>query len=492
MAKLHKCMNKRYLNEEPIAMPPEVDAEYKERSFYVPMDAHPAVFNSGKFKIGEIGSYHIHQMGNETYPDYHITHPNESGSHKLVGTVQISRTDRKKNSGFHKATGYSTHLSVSHIRVHKDHRGKKSKVEDLVPKVYQAIANHNQSPVLAGSDQSTGARSVWARLAKIGKVHLFYDTNSHMITPSGERIPTPAWANIYSKMTQHKTNPDHKPELSLTQHQKYADRIAKRIGPDFRSSTSSPPTVGEPYEPKKHSRQAYSPTMGSHTSFILFPETPQLKEAMNFKDLVKGTAIGLGLAGSVIGGHKLMSTPQPSRTAITSPAPNVGSGKVVAKKKEEKSTPTAHGIASAMITSKEGFESKAYNKDGHWTIGYGNTRYSNGKAVQPGDTVTREDAQKHFTHHLENVVSPKLAKLPHWGKMSPHQQAAMMSFSYNVGENFYGKKGFESISGALSHPDNWHQVPAALTKYNKSQGKVLPGLVTRRKAEGELWSTKQN
>ena len=145
-----------------------------------------------------------------------------------------------------------------------------------------------------------------------------------------------------------------------------------------------------------------------------------------------------------------------------------------------------------MITGKEGFESKAYNKDGHWTIGYGNTRYSNGKAVQPGDTITREDAQKHFTHHLENVVSPKLAKLPHWGKMSPHQQAAMMSFSYNVGENFYGKKGFESISGALSHPDNWNKVPAALSKYNKSQGKVLPGLVTRRKAEGELWSTKQN
>jgi lysozyme len=477
-------MNKRYLNEEPIAMSPEVDASYNERSFYVPMDAHPAVFNSGKFKIGEVGPYHIHKMGNETH--YHITHPNESGSHKLVGTVQISRTDRKENSGFHKATGHSTHLSVSHVRVHQDHRGKKSKVEDLVPKVYQAIANHNQSPLLAGSDQSTGAKSVWARLAKIGKVHLFYDTNSHMITPSGERIPTIAYNNLHDKM---ELTSIKKPNLSPTQQQKYAAKIEKRIG---KSATSSPPTVGEPYEPNKHSRQAYSETMGNRTSFILFPETPQLKETMDFKNLVKGTAIGLGLAGSVIGGHKLMSNPQPSRTAITSPAPSVGSGKVVAKKKEEKSTPTAHGIASALITGKEGFETKAYNKDGHWTIGYGNTRYSTGKAVQPGDTVTREDAQKHFTHHLENVVSPKLAKLPHWGKMSPHQQAAMMSFSYNVGENFYGKKGFESISGALSHPDNWHQVPAALTKYNKSQGKVLPGLITRRKAEGELWSTKKD
>jgi GH24 family phage-related lysozyme (muramidase) len=66
-----------------------------------------------------------------------------------------------------------------------------------------------------------------------------------------------------------------------------------------------------------------------------------------------------------------------------------------------------------------------------------------------------------------------------------------MSFSYNVGENFYGKKGFESITKSLSNPDNWKDVPGALTKYNKSQGKVLPGLTTRRKAEGELWSTKQ-
>jgi GH24 family phage-related lysozyme (muramidase) len=329
-------------------------------------------------------------------------------------------------------------------------------------------------------------------LAKTGKVHLFHDSGSYKITPSGERISTPDWSKLYNKMTQYKTNPDRRPELSRTQQQSYADRIAKRIGSDYQSSASSPPVVGEPYEPKKHSRRAYGNKMGVHTSFILMPEAPQLKEAVNFKDLVKGTAIGLGLAGSVIGGHKLMSNPQPSRTAITSPAPNVGSGKVVAKKKEEKSTPTAHGIASELIAGKEGFESKAYNKDGHWTIGYGNTRYSNGKAVQPGDTITRENAQKHFTHHLENVVSPKLAKLPHWGKMSPHQQAAMMSFSYNVGENFYGTKGFETISSALSHPDNWKQVPAALTKYNKSEGKVLPGLITRRKAEGELWSTKKD
>lgn len=224
----------------------------------------------------------------------------------------------------------------------------------------------------------------------------------------------------------------------------------------------------------------------------------KLEEAL-FKKKVSPIKTALaGVAAGAIGiGAGMMSANQPSvqapvKTAVTQAMQKVGSGKVAAQKKEEAPKVTAHGLAAQMIAAREGFESKAYNKDGHWTIGYGNTRYSDGRLVQAGDTISKEDAMKHFTHHLENVVTPKLAKLPHWDKMSPHQQASLMSFSYNVGEGFYGKKGFESITKALSHPDNWKDVPGALSKYNKSQGKVLPGLTSRRKAEGELWSTKQD
>jgi len=224
----------------------------------------------------------------------------------------------------------------------------------------------------------------------------------------------------------------------------------------------------------------------------------KLEEAL-FKKKVSPIKTALaGVAAGAIGiGAGMMSAKQPSvqapvKTAVTQAMQKVGSGKVVAQKKEEAPKVTAHGLAAQMIASREGFESKAYNKDGHWTIGYGNTRYADGRLVQAGDTISKEDAMKHFSHHLENVVTPKLSKLPHWDKMSPHQQAALMSFSYNVGEGFYGKKGFESITKSLSHQDNWKDVPGALSKYNKSQGKVLPGLTTRRKAEGELWSTKQD
>jgi len=243
------------------------------------------------------------------------------------------------------------------------------------------------------------------------------------------------------------------------------------------------------------------PDLSEDANYCYECELENLLEFRLFKKkdnpLVKGTLGGLALAGAVIGGHKLATQPTTQaaptaiRTSVTQAMQKVGSGKVAAQKKEETPKVTAHGLAAQMIASREGFESKAYNKDGHWTIGYGNTRYADGREVKAGDIISKEDAMKHFTHHLENVVTPKLSKLPHWNKMSPHQQAALMSFSYNVGEGFYGKKGFESITKSLSHPDNWKDVPGALAKYNKSQGKVLPGLTTRRKAEGELWSTKQ-
>jgi lysozyme len=241
------------------------------------------------------------------------------------------------------------------------------------------------------------------------------------------------------------------------------------------------------------------PDLSENFNYCYECELQQRLEEALFKKKVSPikTALAGAAAGAIAFGAGALAGKQhpiqtPVKTAVTQAIQKVGSGKVAAQVKQEAPKVTSHGLAAEMIAKHEGFQNKAYNKDGHWTIGFGNTHYANGEEVKAGDTITREDAMKHFTHHLENVVAPKLSKLPHWDKMTPHQQAALMSFSYNVGENFYGKKGFESITKSLSDPDNWNNVPGALAKYNKSQGKVLPGLTTRRKAEGELWSTKQD
>jgi lysozyme len=71
--------------------------------------------------------------------------------------------------------------------------------------------------------------------------------------------------------------------------------------------------------------------------------------------------------------------------------------------------------------------------------------------------------------------------------MNPNQQAALISFAYNVGPSFYGRKGFETLTEAVSSVDNFKNVPAALRLYNKSGGKKLKGLVRRRNAEANLW-----
>ena len=159
---------------------------------------------------------------------------------------------------------------------------------------------------------------------------------------------------------------------------------------------------------------------------------------------------------------------------------------------------TAKEIATDFITlpDVEGFREKAYQDTGGiWTIGPGITKYSTGTPVKGGDVVSLEQGMQELQHHIDNKVIPNLSKkIPTWNKMSENQKAALISFSYNAGENFYGSKGFETITQSLSDPANWNKVPDALNLYNKGknaktgQKEVLPGLVKRRSNEGRIWS----
>jgi lysozyme len=88
--------------------------------------------------------------------------------------------------------------------------------------------------------------------------------------------------------------------------------------------------------------------------------------------------------------------------------------------------------------------------------------------------------------------------VPHWGKMNDHQKAAVISFSYNVGENFMKNKNFKTIQDALNNPEKWNTVPSAMAMYTKATNpktgkkETLRGLVTRREMEGGLWSKPVN
>jgi lysozyme len=147
-----------------------------------------------------------------------------------------------------------------------------------------------------------------------------------------------------------------------------------------------------------------------------------------------------------------------------------------------------------LVSGAEGMRTKAYwDPTGKvWTIGKGSTTHPSGAPIKQGDVIKPEQADEYMQHYVSKNLIPKLEKIPTWKKLNPNQQGALVSFGYNVGPNFYGSKGFETISRSLSNEQELSKVPDALKLYNKSGGKTLPGLVKRREDEGKLWSSPVN
>ena len=147
-------------------------------------------------------------------------------------------------------------------------------------------------------------------------------------------------------------------------------------------------------------------------------------------------------------------------------------------------------IATPFIASFEGFSPTVYKcPAGVYTIGYGTTHYPDGTLVYPGDpSISEKTGQSYLSHEVEVITVPALAStIPTWADMNPNQQAAIISFGYNLGAYFYGSNGFATITEALRTKENWHNVPSALLLYVNPGSSFEAGLRRRRQAEGDLW-----
>jgi GH24 family phage-related lysozyme (muramidase) len=141
-----------------------------------------------------------------------------------------------------------------------------------------------------------------------------------------------------------------------------------------------------------------------------------------------------------------------------------------------------------LIREFEGCHLTAYKcPAGVWTVGWGNVRHANGTPVKEGDKLTQAQADQLLVRTVEQEVVPALAKIPHWGSMNANQQGALISFAFNLGWNFYGAKGFETITARLRDKD-WARVPEALLLYRNPGSSFEAGLRRRREAEGRLWA----
>ena len=148
------------------------------------------------------------------------------------------------------------------------------------------------------------------------------------------------------------------------------------------------------------------------------------------------------------------------------------------------------GPALKLIKEFEGCHLTAYpdplSGGAPWTIGYGTTRYTDGRPVQKGDHTNAVEADMLLRLEVDKIADKLRATVPFWVAMSDQQKCALISFAYNLGAGFYGSKGFETISKRLREKD-WAGVPDALLLYRNPGSNVEAGLKRRRIAEGDLW-----
>jgi len=139
-----------------------------------------------------------------------------------------------------------------------------------------------------------------------------------------------------------------------------------------------------------------------------------------------------------------------------------------------------------LITAHEGFRSKPYLcPAGVPTIGYGSTFYPDGCKVTLQDKpVTEAEATALLAAALEgfegavnDLVTATITQV---------QFDALVSFVYNVGRNAFVKS---TLLRKVNANPNDPTIYAEFARWNKGGGKVLPGLVKRRKEEAELYFT---
>jgi len=161
--------------------------------------------------------------------------------------------------------------------------------------------------------------------------------------------------------------------------------------------------------------------------------------------------------------------------------------------RNQKVEPTLDGLPEPgikLIKEFEGCKLKAYydplTNSLPITIGWGSTRRKDGTRFMIGNKITQEEADDLLYYQLRREFIPSLQKIPYWSEMNDRKRAALLSFAYNLGADFYGNPDFNTITRVLKNKE-WDKVPKTLEMYRNPGSNVEAGLLRRRKAEGKLW-----
>ena len=136
----------------------------------------------------------------------------------------------------------------------------------------------------------------------------------------------------------------------------------------------------------------------------------------------------------------------------------------------------------ALIREFEGCRLQSYRcSAGVWTIGYGHT----GKDIKECMTITQQEADDWLIVDCNRVLQMlrDTLRVP----IRQNQLDAFVSLGFNIGTEALRKSTLMSLVNR--NPDDLN-IPEQFDRWVYAGGKVVNGLVRRRKAEGRLYASR--
>ena len=139
-----------------------------------------------------------------------------------------------------------------------------------------------------------------------------------------------------------------------------------------------------------------------------------------------------------------------------------------------------------LIKQFEGYSDRPYLcPAGIPTIGFGNTYYPNGTKVKITDKQITRDQANEILQYVADKFANDVLKLV-TSVISQNQLNSLTAFAYNLGlTNLKNSTLLKKVNANPNDPT----IKEEFLKWNKSGGKILQGLINRRREEANLYFT---
>lgn len=138
----------------------------------------------------------------------------------------------------------------------------------------------------------------------------------------------------------------------------------------------------------------------------------------------------------------------------------------------------------ALIKRFEGFSATPYLcPAGWWTIGFGAVRDETGEPVTAATPPVTEDGAETLLRRDVRLAERAVLRLI-VVSLADGQFDALASFTYNLGPGALQRSTLRRKVNRQEHAD----VPEEFVRWVRGGGKLLPGLIRRRKAEASVYS----